>query len=248
MKCKGCGAEYKARELKCPYCNRENLLGKLWQIERTEAEKDYENEKDRVKKIIFSPYMADRLLSRALVIIAGLYIVSFLVVVLVFFLDEKIDKIKFKLNKDEIVAQMEEYHSAGEYELLDIYMEKKNVNLKDFYAYTQATLLNYDYNRYMEYRLGFMALSEEEKLKDDFYLKYSIEKSRGVYLLDCGIYDDLVEENRELYEDYQKEIMAYWVGTLKLFEEEIGVLADDGYLYPDVLEDMMEGIKARGCR
>lgn len=35
MKCKNCGANYKTRELKCPYCNTENFIGKIWQAERS---------------------------------------------------------------------------------------------------------------------------------------------------------------------------------------------------------------------
>ena len=41
MKCKNCGAQYKTRELKCPYCNTENIIGKIWQSERSQAEMEY---------------------------------------------------------------------------------------------------------------------------------------------------------------------------------------------------------------
>ena len=80
MKCKNCAANYKTRELKCPYCGTENLLGRIWQVERTQAELDYANEKKEVKKKIFSPYTADRILNRCLVVIACLYIVSISVI------------------------------------------------------------------------------------------------------------------------------------------------------------------------
>ena len=45
MKCKNCSANYKARELKCPYCNTTNLLGHIWLSEKTEAELEYEKAK-----------------------------------------------------------------------------------------------------------------------------------------------------------------------------------------------------------
>ena len=247
MKCKNCAANYKTRELKCPYCGTENLLGRIWQVERTQAEWNYEKEKKEVKKKIFSPYMADRILNRCLVVIVCLYIVSIAVVFLVFYLGDVFQKAAFAKNKDKIEAQMAAYYDAGEFEKLDLYMDDKILDHKEYYAYTQATILNFDYNRYMEYRLGFLALSEEEKLEDDYYLEYALENSRNVYNLECGIYDEPVPENEALYEFYRKEIMAYWVGTLQLSDEEIECLTDRDVYYVEEMDSIIEGIKARGC-
>ena len=83
MKCKNCGAQYKTRELKCPYCNTENLIGKIWQTERSQAEMAYEEEKKKVGKVLFSPFMVDRLLSRAIAVLIGLHIVSFILIFIV---------------------------------------------------------------------------------------------------------------------------------------------------------------------
>lgn len=247
MKCKNCGANYKTRELKCPYCNTENLIGKIWQAERSQAEFDYENEKKKVGKALLSPYMFERMLNRALVVVIGLYIVSFAIIVLVFMLSEPLEKLYFSHNKEEIETQMAEYYNAGEYEKLDLYMEEKYVEPQDYYAYTQATLLNFDYNRYMEYRMEFQALPKEEKETDDYYLEYALQNSKAVYNLDCGIYSILDEKNREMYESYQKEIMAYWVGTLKLTEGEIELLTDEESHYYDGIDEVVQGIKERRC-
>lgn len=247
MKCKNCGAEYKAREQHCPYCHTENIIGKIWQSERSLAEKEYEAEKKKVGKELCSPYMADRILNRSLVVIACLYLVSFLVVVLVFFLEDVFHKVWFSFQEEKIVAQMDEYYHAGELEKLDIYMDEQGVDLEKFYAYTQATILNFDYNRYMEYRLGFAALPEEKKLQDEYYLEKAIQYSGRVYRLDCGNYSELSEQNKALYEAYQKEIMAYWVGTLQLSEEDITLLTEAEYLYSDEMDAIVDRIKERRC-
>ena len=97
MKCKNCGAQYKTREVKCPYCNTENLIGKIWQTERTQAELDYEAEKKKLGKILRSSYMEDRLLTRAILILIGLYIASVLVVALIVVLSGPIEVLIFTI-------------------------------------------------------------------------------------------------------------------------------------------------------
>lgn len=247
MKCKNCGANYKTRELKCPYCNTENIVGKIWQAERSQAELDYENEKKKIGKILLSPYMINRLLNRTILILTGLYIVSFAIIVLVFILSEPLERLYNSVNKEKIEAQMAEYYDAGEYEKLDVYMEEEFVDPQEYYTYTQATLLTYDYNKYMECRLGFQALSEEEKLTDDYYLKYALKNSVDVYNLECGIYSEPDEKNRELYEMYQKDIMAYWVGTLGLTNEEVATLIQIEYSFDEEMDRIIQDIKERRC-
>ena len=245
MRCKNCGANYKTRELKCPYCNTENLIGKIWQAERSQAEKDYENEKKNLGKAIFSPYMLNRFANRSLVLVLGIYAVSIIIITVILLIYDVWGPLYFSLHKEEIEKQMEEYYSAGEYEKLDLYMEENYVKLRDYYAYTQATLMVEDYDSYLECRLRFENLSEEEKLKDEYCLEYAVDNSWEVYALDCGSYSRLDERNKELHEYYQKEIMAYWIGCLKLSEEEIAELTNDDYLSYDTRTKIIESIKER---
>ena len=245
MKCKNCGAQYKTRELKCPYCNTENLIGKIWQTERSQAEMEYEEEKKKVGKVLFSPYMADRLLSRAIVVLIGLHIVSFLLIFIVIALSFPFQKLLFSLNKEKIEAQMEEYYQAGEYEKLDVYMEENYVESKAYYTYTQVTLMMFDYNNYMEQRLTFDALPLEEKLLDDYHLKYALKHSRDVYNCEHGIYTELDENNMELYKKHQKEVMAYWIGELLLTEEEIEKLTSTEYMSDGEFMELVEKIIER---
>ena len=248
MKCKNCGAHYKTRELKCPYCNTENLIGKIWQSERSQAELDYEEEKKKVGKILLSPYMAERLLNRTIFILIGLYVVSFLTIVLVIALSFPIEDLIFSMNKEKIEAQMEEYYQAGEYELLDIYMTENYVERKDYYKYNQVTSMQFDYNSYMAHRLAFENMSKEEQLEDDYHLKYAIRSSVEVYNCECGDYSDIDSDNASLLENRKKEIMAYWIGELLLTEEEIQEILEADRAWNVDVEKFMEIVKERRCR
>lgn len=247
MKCKNCGANYKTRELKCPYCNTENVVGKLWQTERTRAEIDYEKEKGKVGKIIFSPYMYDRLISRAMYVLVILHIVSIAAVFLVALGSYGWQELIFRLNKAEIEAQMDEYYTAGEYEKLDAYMEEYEA-ISGYKTYSTATAMNWRYDEYLENRLNFQQLSEEEKSKDDYHLKYAIDYSAQVYNYECDIYGKY-DKNAELKADYQKEIMAYWVAELELTEDEITMLtSEEKYSYYDEARLIAQNVKDRRAK
>lgn len=221
MKCKNCGGNYKTRELECPYCNTENALGKIWMVKRSEAELAYEREKAELGKFLVSPYMLNRILNRALVILGLLYAVIFLGAYLVCLIEPQLENWHFKANEEKITARMEAYYVAGEFEKLYEYMEEECVDFKEFYTYTQAALLNNEYNRYLEQRMHYEALSDEEKETDTYYLESAINSSKKVYSLDMGIYDETDERNRELYESYRKEILAWWISEPKITKDAI---------------------------
>ena len=248
MKCKNCGAHYKTRELKCPYCNTENLIGKIWQSERSQAELDYEEEKKKVGKILLSPYMANRLLNRTIFILILLYIIPFLVMTLVVMLSFPIEDLIFSINREKIEAQMEEYYEAGEYELLDIYMTENYVERKAYYKYNQVTSMQFDYNSYMAHRLAFENMSKEEQLEDDYHLEYAIKDSIAVYNCECGDYSDIDPDNAPLLEERQKEIMAYWIGELLLKEEEIQEILEADRVWDVDVEKFVEIVKERRCQ
>ena len=248
MKCKNCGANYKTKELKCPYCNTENLIGKIWQSERSQAELDYEEEKKKVGKTLLSPYVANRLLNRTIIILIGLYIVPLLVMTLIIMLSFPIEDLIFSINREKIEAQMEEYYEAGEYELLDIYMTENYVERKDYYKYNQVTSMQFDYNSYMAHRLAFENMSKEEQLEDDYHLEYAIKDSIAVYNCECGDYSDIDPDNAPLLEERQKEIMAYWIGELLLNEEEIQEILEADRVWDVDVEKIVEIVKERRCQ
>ena len=92
---------------------------------------------------------------------------------------------------------------------------------------------------------AFDALPLEEKLLDDYHLKYALKHSRDVYNCEHGIYTELDENNMELYKKHQKEVMAYWIGELLLTEEEIEKLTSTEYMSDGEFMELVEKIIER---
>ncbi len=245
MKCKNCGGNYKTIELKCPFCETENLLGKIWMKERSEAEREYEQKRKDMGKSVLSPYLFNRIANRGLFVLTCLYVGYFVGVVIVALVMTGIPQLSLAINKDKVEAQMEEYYQAGELDELYEYMYDKEVAFSDYYTYAQATLLHYDYKQYLEHRFFFEEMTEEEKKEDDYHLEYAIKEAIEVYMLDCGNYSELDEENRKLYEQYQQEIMAYWIGTLRLTKEEMEEVVNLDYISYDDYDELENKVRIR---
>ena len=245
MKCKSCGANYKTRELMCPYCHTENIIGKLWKAERTEAEREYErNLKETDKKI--SPYVVDRVLTRAIVVTVGIYILIFLGAFIVAFAHDKYIDIRNELKEDEILATMESYHHTEQYSQLHKYMSDMDVMGEKYYGYTQAALMQYDYEQYLAHRCIFLDMSTEEKLEDDYHLEYAIRYSVDVYKLNCGMYYEIDPMNEELWSDRQMEMKAFWIGSLGLSEEDIAFITGrHSSLYGDEFDAIVARVRER---
>lgn len=233
MKCKNCSANYKARELKCPYCDTTNLLGHIWLSEKTEAELEYEKTKREYGGI--SKYVVYRVLTRVLVLEVVVGILIFLGVVAYFFLEETFTSVSFKMNKDKIEVKMEEAWKSEDYDRLDAIMDKYNIDGQDYYIYTQATIIHSDYERFTEARLGFLMLSEEEKQSREYEIESSLEKAYDLLAVDFGLYDELAKENEAQYERVKAEVEAYLRGTLGMTQEEYRTFAETEYLsYSDI--------------
>lgn len=229
MKCKNCGGQYKTRELMCPYCSTENLLGKMWSFQRSEAELSYEEERKKVGKYMVSPYMINRILNRCLLVLGLLYVLLFLGVVLASGGESVYKYLKFWLNREKIESRMEQYYEEEEWALLDSYMEQNAVDGTKYYTYMQAVLLNCYYQEYMENRLLYESLSGDERENKAYYLEYAIKEAARVYYLDCGLYSEPDERNLSLYENYRQEILAYLIEELELTNEEIKQVKEGTY-------------------
>lgn len=246
MKCKNCGSNYPTRQLQCPYCGTENFLGKIWQREISDAEKEFDAARKASGKAIFSPYTLNRIVSRVLVVLVGLYILLFVGVFAFFFLQEGFRKIYVFVRHDHIEETMEEYYNNGEFEKLDAYMNQYEIGTEDeYYAYTQVTLLNYDYNEYLNMKMSFMDLSEEEKQEDSYYLEYILKYAQDILSHNQGIYSRLDVRNEAIYEEYCSKIKPFLLGTLQMDEEDYERLTSAEYIYSDEHEQMMDEIKER---
>lgn len=245
MKCKSCGADYKTRELKCPYCGTENVIGRIWLIERSAAYQEYEEAKERVRRKS-RIYVFDKVLNRILLVSTALFLLCIILCFAVFAGYELYRNAYRSIHGEEIEHTMEEYYTAGEYRELYKYMSKYDLFGLDHYAYSQAAFLSFDYDFYKTEALCFLSQSEEEKQEYDYYLRSAIEYSHDVWHLDAGLYSEPDPNNVEMHETYKKDIMAFWKGMLGMKEEEIEFLTEgEEYLSSKELDDLIETIRKR---
>lgn len=245
MKCKNCGANYKTREVTCPYCGMENAIGKSWLKQRKDAWEEYAQTRDEVAKK--GPvYVADKVANRLLVVLILLPIV-FLAGLVVFSLSMEIhDRAYVSIHRGELEEEMKKEYNAGELTQLDLFMSKYNLFGEEYYTYSQAVLLHNCYQSYMTDKMCFLNLSEEEKMKDEYYLEYAIKNGRDVYLLNIGIYSELDPANEALHQEYQDEILSFYTGVLGMSREEIDlVLDEDNFFTTDDQKSILAAIKER---
>jgi len=245
MKCKNCGANYKTRELKCPYCSTENIIGRIWKAQRSEAELEYERARREMGKKS-SPYVMDRVLTRAIVIIILVTILFFIGVAITCFIVEKAGDTWEAANDPKIFQEVKTYYKNGQYEKIDEMREKYDMNGEEYFPYMQAASMNFDYNSYLEHKYAFMDMTDEEKMEDDYELEYFLRDSVDVVTLNIGRYSELHQMNQELYDEYVTEIKSAWIGILKMTDEEIEYISNkENNLSSSDYETLMTKIKER---
>lgn len=244
MKCKNCGANYRTKELKCPYCGTENVIGRIWLIERDTVRQEYEEAyEETVKRSRL--YVFDKILNRIILVSLGLVPVCVLLAALALGGYRVYREIYKKVHAEEISRTVEEYYEAGQYWELYQYMNDCDVLGSQYDPYGQAAFMGFDYEFYKNTALYFLSLSEEEKQEDEYFLDAAICFSHDVYSLNGGLYDELSPQNRELYRQNQEDVMAFWRGTLGMTEEEAAFLAERKQVESSDIRELVEAVRAR---
>lgn len=225
MKCSNCGGQYKTRELKCPYCGTENMLGHLWMAERSEAELEYERARKEAGKK-GSIYVVNRVVNRALLISTGMFVLMMLIAFLAFWITDAFGNVKDKMKGDKFHATMQQYYEDEDYEKLYKYMSKYDLFSTEYYDATQAALLYSSYNTFLNRKFEIMDLTKDELRQDNqmYRIVSTLETSVKVYQVDIGIYDEPTEKNQKQYEEYRVDIEAFWRGSLGMSEEQVQML------------------------
>ena len=229
MKCKQCAGNYRTRELMCPYCGTPNLLGRIWKVEKEDAEKEYLKTKETTKQAM--PYVVNRICHRVLLVEVAIFALYIIGAFLFFFISEMVGRIDYQVNRNSIESKMMAAYSEQDYETLDALVDKyKSLGDEDYYVYTQATILYRDYNTFLEDRAVFLNLSEEKKMDDSYRLSRSIDSAVTILKMECGLYSDLAVENEAQYEEYCVQVRAYLVGMLGFTPEELELCENEDYL------------------
>lgn len=226
MQCKNCGANYKTRELMCPYCSTENIIGKIWKAKRTEAELEYERERKALGKK-YSVYVIDRVLNRAIIISILLFILLIVGVFVVSFVQETYRGYRNEAKQDEIIDKLEEFYEAGRFGEMDDYLYEEGIEGDAYYPYLQITSINYRYESYLNCKYTFLDMTYEEQMEDDYYLEYAIKNSIDVYTMEFGVFSELDPRNEEVYASYKKEIESFWKCIVGFTDEDIAYITDE---------------------
>lgn len=245
MKCKNCGANYKTRELKCPYCGTENMVGRIWLMERDDVSREYEETKEKVRKKS-RLYVADKVLNRILLILVLFSCCFFLLAAAAVGLGSLYGKIYRQVHREELQRTMEEYYQAGEYKELYDYMSKYQMFGQETYQYSQAAFMGFDYDNFKSNSLSFLSQDEEKKQEDHYLLEYTLRCAHRVWHLDMGMFSELDSGNEMILKENKIDVLAFFRGMLGMTEEEISILTDNED-FPDteVLEELVEGIMER---
>ena len=248
MKCKNCNGQYKTRELKCPYCGTENLIGRLWLIERNEIEQQYEDAKEEIKRKTV-PYVMDRVLNRILIVFSLVFVLVNILIILINVGYFAVMELNLNINKEKHVQQMEAYFGDENYTDLYLYMKKNNLFQEDHYVYAQAAMLHSSFQKFLISKQEMIQMLEEKEYDENDYWEYDIEsilkEANDLFLLKNCFHRQKISENEELYEICTQDAIAFLMGSLELTEEEVQLVMEEDFSFNGKKEELAETIIER---
>lgn len=244
MKCKNCGGDYRTIELICPFCGTENVVGYIWMAQRSEAELEYECARKAAGKKA-SPYVINRILGRIAVVMTGICILVYASVGIFYLLMYSGNYIYKTFHHSEVIETMATLYEEQRLPELYLHMEKYNLMGEENYAYTQAALMNFDYEWFVNHKLKFCSMDEEERQQDQYYISYLISWGAGICQRNTGRYQELDPMNQTLYDKYYMEVTDFWRYSLGMTEEEIERAATDESMDSADYDELAELLKER---
>lgn len=236
MKCTFCGGEVGADQLRCPYCNQENLIAYQRQKELNE---ETAKNKAEAKKVIASSKsdIIHKVLSRILI---GLVIFFVIITIVSFGVYLYIEGEIFQPKPpSDYIETLDGFYETGDYDKLYLYVQKYDIY--DYenpvtYDYSQLALYYYDV---LEYRRCFYGVVEylrgESDSLGEYDWKYTFKNGYQVLLPDIGVYEEVSERNAEAFDLFIEEVILDWTVWFGVTREEVESLIADGepYYYAD---------------
>jgi len=248
MQCKSCGGHYRLAELSCPYCGTENAVGRVWMKNRTDAEIAFEKERVAAGKR-WSPFIYNRVITRVLVVIGALYLLSFLAMVIFAAGSELMRGIRQPKRGEDVMqqcAQLYEEERLGElYRVLNEYDDLLDNSSDEVRNWRYAAQLRTAYDRYLNCKLSFFSMTQEERKKDTFELYYLLSYANHCYTDDPYYTDKISKENEARLESYRDEIRACLKGLLNFTEEEFDEFMSRDYWYSSEMEALETKVRER---
>ncbi len=245
MRCKNCGAHYRTMQLSCPYCDTENILGRIWQKQRTDAELEYEKTSAKIGRIT-NPFVLNRVLSRIIVIELLIGILSCIGMLGYLFIKDYTAKHPSAARKAEQERIITSLYESGEHLHLYNYLSEQDISNKDEnFIYWQAGIMAFDYNEFRKDEIAFFQMDYEQRKEDTYFLKYSVDHGIDILTKEYGIYSELAPENIRFHEDQCSHVRSYLQGFLGITEEEIDTLIAKEYIYSTDIDELVEKVRTR---
>ncbi len=245
MKCRNCGAHFRARELDCPYCGTPNPKGAMWQRERQAAEAEY----DRVSGVV-APALrrqaANRFLNRLLLIEAGIFALFFVILAAVFFMGGVAGKMHYFFHREEVEAELAALYREERFGALYARLSELDLVGEAFYEYSQISLLYYDYEDFTGARMEFIALRDggEEVEEDD--VEWLLNRMHDLLSPHIPAYPEFTERNNEYLKRWQADVEQFATAVLGMGEEETAVLRQD-YITMEETDALVQAVLQRGA-
>lgn len=228
MKCKSCGANFPAREVRCPYCGTPNPKGMRWADRMDEAEREYRQTRDQVKKEL-PLQVAYRVAGRVRTILAAALRLLLFGVVLWALISDYGGKLRNKSQREQLETQMAELYGQERFGELYQLMGDRELMGQDYYAYSQMCLIHYDYSEFCQLRMELVqGKVREENL--DSAIERILNRAGELLALDISAYPDLAPENQAVYDRYCLDVTTFLRTMLGLTEEEALSLSGQGYV------------------
>lgn len=236
MKCTFCGGEVGADQLRCPYCNQENLIAYQ---RKKELDEETAKNAEEAKRVIASNKtdIINKVLTRIMIGLAVLFVI---VTIVAFGINLYIEGAIFKPKLPaDYIETLDGFYETGEYDKL--YMYVKKYEIYDYknpvtYDYSQLALYYYDV---LDYRRCFYEVVEylrgEKDKVSSYDWEYTFVNGYKVLLPDIGVYEEISERNEEAFLILKEEVILDWMVWFGVTREEVEALIADRepYYYAD---------------
>lgn len=211
MKCESCGAEYRMKDVRCPFCQSENPV--LAEIRKEQTLKQYDREAQRMMDAV--PDMAVKKWTRLLLIICGILAGAAVLAGLVMLLWGPIKaKIDYQVHQRR-EQELEEMLSRRDIEGICAYMNSEYIQSYQFRKFQEIRNVHVyygffqDYAEYLELYIDedFRSVHGEQEVRETAEsLALSLVSYGSQVMQYCRQYsrDRIIRGNEELFEEYDR--------------------------------------------
>ena len=227
MKCKRCGAQYSAKELKCPYCGEPNSLGIHWKNTEENARSETENTRKRVRHS--APLYVMNQVWNVVIICVVLLVILFIAVAVIGGVIEKLHDRHVRSTAS--VTEADAILETGNTEALVQYVKEHSLYWEDGYdKYTERVQIYQSYHNLLEEMIYFQQNEDWNQGQTPRMYRIGSALYYGQYMLKefNRTYGSSLEypENQRYLEKAQQNTVAFLEGTFRLTQEDITRLVD----------------------